>query len=25
VGRSFGRCAGEVGHHTLRRRGWRSH
>ena len=25
VGRSFGQCAGEVGHHTLRRRGWRSH
>ena len=25
VGRSFGRCAGEVGHHALHRRGWRSH
>ena len=25
VGRSFGRCAGEVGHHALRRREWRSH
>ena len=25
VGRSFGPCAGEVGHHALRRLGWQSH